>query len=241
MAKNTVFWINLESNVGGGKTFLLNKLKNDREFNKTIEDNRGTLMVFEEPIQDWEKLLIHFYEKPSIYAMSLQSHVISTLYQRESRALEELKFMVKKNETMVGNFVFIIITERSLQATFSYFLPLLRKYDYINQEENLVLEKNAKIMEKLILLEENFAPETKIFYRTVYLKTSPQNAFDRIIKRGRMEENQIPLHYVTLLHNIMETHFSEGDKTHTILNGDNCKESVYFDIKACINSLYLKK
>ena len=56
-------------------------------------------------------------------------------------------------------------------------------------------------------LVENYTQKPSGF---IYLKTSPQVCFDRLVKRGRSEESSIPLDYLISLHNKHEDWLVRG-------------------------------
>ncbi len=46
---------------------------------------------------------------------------------------------------------------------------------------------------------------TNLFFRKVYLKTSPEVAHQRMKNRQRAEESEVPLSYITLVHDCYES------------------------------------
>ena len=107
----------------------------------------------------------------------------------------------------------IIITERSLYTDKYVFAKML--YD-----DNKMEEINFQIYNKWF---EEFASEFPIT-KIIYIKTNPELCFERIKKRSRNGESNIPLIYLENCHNyhniMIQTQLKEK-KIVKILNGNN--------------------
>jgi deoxyadenosine/deoxycytidine kinase len=96
---------------------------------------------------------------------------------------DALKFIKTLN---VSDKKFVIITERSLYTDKIVFAKMLAdsgKIEYINYQIYLNWF-------------ETFSEEFPV-HKIVYVKTNPENCFNRILKRSRDGESKIPLDYLT--------------------------------------------
>jgi deoxyadenosine/deoxycytidine kinase len=161
-------WFIIEGNIGSGKTTLINKLKNNSNFE-----------VFEEPVEVWrnikgsneQNLLGLFYEDPVRYSYLFQTIVFKT-------RLQSLDIIQQKN---------IRFSERSIWSDKYVFGKSCIENNKMNE-----LEKNC-YYQWFDWLEEKFNP---IASGIIYVKTSPELCLERIQQRARGEENTIPLSYL---------------------------------------------
>ncbi|KOB67011.1 Deoxynucleoside kinase, partial [Operophtera brumata] len=58
---------------------------------------------------------------------------------------------------------------------------------------------------------ESYKEYNEIFSISVYLKTSPQVVWDRMMTRGRAEESEVPLEYLQQVHDSYENWLSSSD------------------------------
>eukprot|EP00088_Acartia_fossae_P013466 TRINITY_DN1706_c0_g1_i2.p1 TRINITY_DN1706_c0_g1~~TRINITY_DN1706_c0_g1_i2.p1 ORF type:complete len:286 (-),score=74.45 TRINITY_DN1706_c0_g1_i2:261-1118(-) len=172
--------------------------ENNRPFIVSIEGNIGSgkstmlnyfnkfndVELIPEPVKDWcdvngHNLLGKMYEDPKRWSFQFQSYV----------QLTRLQLLKKPTNCSVK------IIERSLQNNRYCFLENARKEETLNSAELSVLyswftflEKNMDINLDLI----------------VYLKTSPEVAYERLKMRGRKEEAGVPMEFIQHLHQCYE-------------------------------------
>ena len=194
-------WYIIEGNIGSGKTTLVQKL---RELNK--------YEVIEEPVNEWlsikgdnnKNLLGLFYENPQQYAYLFQSIVFQT-------RLKSLDILQEKN---------IRFSERSIWTD---------KYVFgascIESGKMSELEKNC-YYSWFDWLEEKFNPNPT---GIIYVKTSPTKCKERINKRNRTEEDNIPLEYLKELDDRHNNWLLNWNKT-PVLVIDNEKDDQWDDI-----------
>jgi deoxyadenosine/deoxycytidine kinase len=165
--------VSLEGNIGGGKTTLLEALKNIKWVDKKI-------VFVREPVDEWEKIkdgegktiLEKFYNDQEKYSFPFQMLAY----------ISRLKLLKEAVELNPGC---IIITERSLFTDKLVFAKML--YDSKKMEDiNYLIYLNWFDM-----FSEKY-PVKKI----IYVKTNPEVCFERIEKRSRQGENNIPLEYL---------------------------------------------
>ena len=169
--------VSIDGNIGSGKSTLMGELK------KHFSDNTNVVFL-KEPVDEWETIkdengitiLEKFYENPTKYGFSFQ---IMAYISR----LNIMKQEFKKNPDA------IFISERSLFTDKLVFAKML--FDSGNIE--LV---NYKIyLQWFNTFAEDF-PVSKV----IYVNTDPEICFQRIEKRSRTGESNIPLEYLQNCH-----------------------------------------
>ena len=193
--------ISIDGNIGSGKSTLIERLK------QKLEGNTNYIFL-PEPIDIWNSIkdeeghtiLEKFYIDQNKYSFSFQ---IMAYISR----LSIIRNVVKKNPTA------IIITERSLYTDKFIFAKML--YDS-KQIEDI----NYKIYEKWF---DEFIDEYPV-HKTVYLKTTPEIAYSRILKRNRHGEETIKLDYIKLCHEYHENMFNNND----IFKNNSCIIDKYY-------------
>ena len=170
--------LSIEGNIGGGKSTLLQELK---EYYKDIY----TVLFIDEPVTTWEKIkdqngntmLKKFYADQEKYAFPFQMMA----YISRLKMLRD----IVKSVSLEKDKHFIIITERSLYTDKYVFAKMLYdngKIEHVNYQIYLnwfdTFSKDFPI-EKII-----------------YVKTSPEICHKRILKRSRIGEDVIPLEYL---------------------------------------------
>jgi deoxyguanosine kinase len=169
--------ISIDGNIGSGKSTLMVELK------KYFSDNKNVVFL-KEPVDEWETItdendntiLKKFYENPLKYGFSFQ---IMAYISR----LDVIRKEIIKNPNA------IFISERSLFTDKFVFAKML--FDSGNIE--LV---NYKIYLKWF---DTFADDFPVS-KVVYINTSPEICHQRIIKRSRRGESNIPLDYLQNCH-----------------------------------------
>jgi len=167
--------IAIEGNIGAGKTTIFDKLKQ-----RLAHDSRVVFMP--EPVDIWESIagsdgetiLAKFYRNPEKYAFSFQVMAYST-------RLAMLRKTIKENPNCST-----IICERSLEADRNIFAKMLRSSGKIEDVEFQIYE----------LLYSDTASEFPL-HRVVYIDSEPEKCLERIGKRARNGESDIPLDYLS--------------------------------------------
>ena len=169
--------ISIEGNIGSGKSTLLTNLKNYYKNNENI-------VFLKEPVDEWEKIkdengvtiLEKFYADQEKYSFSFQMMAYIS-------RLKLLRDIFKKYN---GDKKIIIITERSLYTDKMVFAKMLYdtgKIEHVNYQIYLNWF-------------DTFSEEFPV-HKIVYVKTLPENCHNRILKRSREGEENIPLEYLT--------------------------------------------
>jgi len=163
--------ITIEGNIGSGKSTLVNNLK------EKLDENLYCFV--QEPVDIWQTItdsegvdiISKFYADQTKYAFSFQMMAYIS-------RLSILRKSVRENPGK------ILISERSLYTDKLVFAKML--YDQGKMED-----VDYKIYNKWF---EDFIEEIPQM-GLIYLKTDPNIAFDRVLKRNREGEN-IPLEYL---------------------------------------------
>ena len=172
--------VSIEGNIGSGKSTLLSNLRQYYE-------NNSNVVFLKEPVDEWEKIkdengetiLKKFYADQEKYSFPFQ------MMAYVSR-IKVLRDTLKTIKTDIEDKNIIIITERSLYTDKMVFAKMLydsKKIEHVNYQIYLNWF-------------DTFSDEFPV-NKVVYVKTSPDKCYQRIVKRSRTGEENIPLEYLT--------------------------------------------
>lgn len=177
--------ISIQGNIGSGKSSFLNKLQELYSSNNNLFNNKKVCFL-QEPVNEWESL------KDENNKSLLELYYLDQ--NTYSFAFQIMAFMsrVKQLKAALANNYDLIISERSLKADHEVFTKML--YD----------EKKIKDIEYKIYLKwvEEFLTNIPQEY-VVYIQTTPEIAYERIISRDRKGE-KISINYIKDCHNYHE-------------------------------------
>ena len=166
--------ISIEGNIGTGKTTLINILK--KKFGK-----KNNVIFVEEPLNQWlnlkdkdgKNILGKFYEDQERWSYSFQMHAFIT----------SSKDILRQNTDEN-----VIIIERSVLTDCNVFAKLLYNSGKISEMEwQLYNEWFTWLTQHF----ESVKPD-----KFVYLRAEPEVSYQRMLKRTRDEENNVPLEYL---------------------------------------------
>lgn len=163
----------IEGNIASGKTTLVNLL------GKYVKNSQVIL----EPLDVWlnlndssgKNILSYFYDDPKRYAYTFQSiaFISRTICMREIDNTKDYVFIERS-----------VDSDKNVFAKNCYETGLLSEIEW--KLYNLWFDKiNTKQIENSI---------------TIYLKTSPNSCYERLLSRNRNEENTVSLEYLTQIH-----------------------------------------
>jgi len=174
------------------------KGRNNKPFIVSIEGNIGSgkstmlnyfntysdVELIPEPVPEWcnvngHNLLGKMYEDPKRWSFQFQSYV----------QLTRLQLLKKPTDCSVK------IIERSLQNNRYCFLENHRREETLKEAELAVLYKWFEFLETKMDISLGLI---------VYLRTSPEVAYERLKKRGRKEEAGVPMDFIQNLHQCYE-------------------------------------
>tara|TARA_B100001093_G_scaffold502554_1_gene555715 strand:+ start:2320 stop:3033 length:714 start_codon:yes stop_codon:yes gene_type:complete len=170
----TFYIFSIDGNIGSGKSTLLKLLS---EKLRKIYDL--PVIYLQEPVNDWIQLkdennmnlIENYYKNQEKWAFSFQ---ITTLISRIA-----LLKNLNKNDNC------IVLTERSIDTDKNVFCKMLYDNTLINHlNYNIYLKWYNEFIKDY--------PITGY----IYIKTSPNKAFERVLKRKRKEEDGVPLDYL---------------------------------------------
>jgi len=212
--------ISLEGNIGSGKSTLMDYLKENYSF--------GTYKIgfIDEPVDMWntfidpetnETVIEKYYKDQKKYAFSFQMMAYISRLSAIRKALR-------------GDYD-IIFTERSVYTDRNVFAKML--YD-----SGMIEEINYKIYLKWF---DEFVDDIQNI-KLVYIKTTPEVAYSRVVKRNRLGET-IPLEYLTQCndnHDAWIDSVNTDDKLIVDGNTDNMDTQFYMGIANDIGILLEK-
>jgi deoxyadenosine/deoxycytidine kinase len=179
----TYTFISIEGNIGSGKSTLLANLR------EHFKDDTNVIFL-KEPVDEWAKIkdingttiLEKFYADQEKYSFSFQmmAYVSRIKVLRDTLNETQLKNRNKENNK------FIIITERSLYTDKMVFAKML--YD-----SGKIEDVNYQIYLNWF---DTFSGEFPV-HKVIYVKADPEKCYERIAKRSREGEENIPLEYLT--------------------------------------------
>ena len=175
MNSTVKYIISLEGNIGAGKSSFLKILK------QNLSDKAEFI---DEPVDEWlqiknnknENLLEVFYQDKKRWAYTFQNIAYIT---RMKRIIDIMQTTSKS----------IIFMDRSLEGDLNTFTKMLKEDGDIDNLEWSAYKKWNTMFTDLIGKN-----------RHIYLRCTPEIAYERISKRARNEENSIPFEYIKQLH-----------------------------------------
>ena len=182
----------VEGNIGAGKSTFL----------QLVQKNLPELNVIFEPVNVWQNeecgksLLQNFYSDTPRWAYTMESFTLI------NRTYENNK--IKSGKTSLA--------ERSIYSGYYCFAQNSYENGFMTQLEWNIYEKWFNF-----LTSHHGYQQPKGF---IYLRTTPGNAYNRIIKRNRSAENLISFDYVNQIHEKHESFLlnHKGNKTSLAAN-----------------------
>ena len=158
----------VEGNIGAGKSTFL----------KLINDHLTNVSVSLEPVYDWQhqiygqSLLTNFYQAPKRWAYTLET--LTLMCRIKEHLLEqELKTPMR-------------IMERSIYSGHYCFAKNSHEQDFLQKVEWQMYHEWFTFLSQKCQQPTGF----------IYLKVSPDIAYERIKKRNRLAEKKLTLHYL---------------------------------------------
>jgi len=186
---NHPFTISVEGNVGAGKSTLLNFFNQFPEF-----------AVHKEPLDQWQDLngtdfLGLVFSDPVRWGLAFESLVTLTMaeiHMADHDGAQGLLFRPVK------------VMERSLTSARKVFIENLRSQ--MTSGEVQILDS----WYNLLVSRPEFDTKVDLI---IYLRTTPQVAYERMTSRARPEEATLPLQHFQRLHKLHEDWLMEESKT----------------------------
>ena len=217
--------LSIEGNIGSGKSTFVQNLKDN--IAPECDDGSPLRVCFlQEPVDEWNQIrdstgktiLECYYEDQQAYAFTFQMMAYITRLNRIKEAL-------------AGNYD-VIIMERSLQTDRLVFAQMLKDEAKISEIEFAVYTKWF----------DSFQTEIPHCH-TVYLRTTPEIALERVQRRAR-EGEDIPLDYLAQCHSYHERWLGNGTAALVLDATQDMRTSGRFmaarwraEVKGCISRL----
>ena len=198
--------VSLEGNIGSGKSTLLEHMR------KRFSDSK-TWVFLQEPVDIWaeikdaagETMLSKFYGNPSKYAFAFQIMAYAT-------RLHMLKKLIQDNPDCT-----LVICERSLEADKHIFAKMLH-------DDGTMEDVMYQIYERFFAEYEDMFTLSSV----IYIRAEPEVCHERIARRCRTGESNIPLEYLKRCDDYHETWLQNNGKIR-VLNIDTT-ENATFDL-----------
>ncbi|ATZ81569.1 putative deoxynucleoside kinase protein [Drosophila innubila nudivirus] len=164
----------IEGNISSGKTTFLNYLKRYDDM----------AFIIPEPIDKWCdfngcNLLNEMYNDVQTWGPSFQSYVLLTMISSHIIETEKpYKIMERSCHSAMNCFAKNMMVQQLMDP--GMYNVLKEWYDFINWNMDLSFDK------------------------IVYIRTSPTVIYNRMIRRGRKEEENVTLEYLTQIHEMYE-------------------------------------
>ena len=176
-ASRRPYTIVVEGNIGSGKTSFLELVQ---------ASSPESVEIMKEPVEQWQNcqgnnLLELMYDDPKKNSFAFQTYVQLTKVQMHEKASEKP----------------FCLMERSVLSARYCFIENLHNNNTITESEYAVLDEWFKHLTTSPSF--NFKID-----QIVYLRTDPTVSFERIARRGRPEEKNVPLEYIEQLHQLHE-------------------------------------
>ena len=181
--------ISLEGSVGSGKSTLLSALRD-------IGGQESSKFHFiDEPLDTWtalkneagDNLLEVFYRDNKRWSYTFQNCAVLSRFLNIRRAIDSWYREVAVNPDAARSNVFI--TERCIETDFNVFAQMLRDDGALDGIEWDLYKKWYKLLQDTVRVS-----------AIVYVNTDPEVCIQRIGKRGRQGEENIPAEYMKRLH-----------------------------------------
>lgn len=219
----TIQIISVEGNIGSGKSTLLDNLK--KEFR-----DKTNIIFLKEPVDEWSNIkdengitiLEKFYADQEKYSFPFQMMAYISRLKLLKDTVTEIKLLNNDKEKCGETIRYVIITERSLYTDKMVFAKMLYdsgKIEHVNYQ--------------IYLNWFNTFAEEFCIDKIIYVKAEPEICQQRIHKRNRNGENNIPIEYLQscneyhqkMLEQLVHDNICQN-QNHLILNGnDNIYEN----------------
>lgn len=215
--RNITFY-SFDGNIGSGKSTVVSNLKSKLENSNT---NKYIYYFLQEPVDEWNticdtsgiNILTKFYANQEKYSFAFQ---MMAYISRLAQLKETISEIINDKNFSLNNRYFVF-SERSVFTDRNVFAKMLYDSGKIEEIEYQIYNKWF----------DNFIKELpEIKY--IYIQTSPDIAYERILKRNR-EGESIEKEYICSCHKYHEEWLNSvtGVK---FINGNNNTDSVLLEV-----------
>uniref|UniRef100_S4PFE5 Deoxynucleoside kinase n=1 Tax=Pararge aegeria TaxID=116150 RepID=S4PFE5_9NEOP len=177
------FRVSIEGNIGSGKSTCIKYF-----------DKYPNVEKHAEPIAEWRNVSGHsllglLYSDMNEWSFAFQHYVHLSRLKIQTSPPSNPNITVK-------------MFERSVQNSRHCFVENSKKQDFLKDPEYQVLLQWFDYTEKYLDISLDLI---------VYLRTTPKTVWERMMKRGRAEESEVPLEYLEQVHESYENWLSSPD------------------------------
>lgn len=177
------FRVSIEGNIGSGKSTCIK-----------FFDKYPNVEKHGEPLDDWRNVRGHnllglLYSDMNKWSFAFQHYV----------HLSRLK--IQTSQPCNSN-ITVKMFERSVQNSRHCFVENAKKQNFLEDPEYQTLSAWFEYSEKHLDINLDLI---------VYLRTTPETVFERMMKRGRAEESEVPLDYLKQVHESYENWLNSPD------------------------------
>ena len=200
----------VEANIGAGKSTFLSSIENK---------NLDNFNLIQEPVDEWietcdengENILDKFYQNQPRWAYTFQMNSFISRVHKIEEEIEDSKINIIERSIFTDKYCFAQNCYESGKMSLIEFNIYNKWHDWLSKKFNV----------------------TPDMY--IYLQTTPEVCFNRIKKRNRSEESNIPIDYLEILHNKHEEWLLKENIPVLIIN-----VSEDFSYNTCIDEIIEK-
>lgn len=207
------FTVLVEGNIGCGKSTFMDYF---------AAKYSQSMCLIPEPVAKWQNvggfnLLDFLYKEPNKWAMPFQTYVTVTMLDSHTRATSKPVKMM----------------ERSLFSARNCFINYMKQNGNLHEGMHSVLSEWFDFIDKSIDIRADLI---------VYLRSTPDIVYKRMVSRGRAEENYVPLSYLEDLHTLHEKWLIEKTITPNnvpilILDANLSKNHMVYEYERCYDKI----
>lgn len=173
-----------------------------------LNQNQHAYNMVQEPISEMNDLLVKYYKDIPKWAFHLQCKVL-LLYNKIKSSFSDTYSYVVERSPIESKHIFAKALYNSGHLTKIEFQLYEEMYDCLGWSPDLI----------------------------IYIRTDPQVCLERIKQRSRECETDIPLSYITQLHELYESFFEQfkHSKNIVIIDGNKNPDEVFNDCKSILN------
>lgn len=178
-----------------------------------LQSLRRDYKCFEEPVSEWN-LLEDFYKAPEVFAFPFQMQVLISQYNQQKQIYK----LPQNND--------VIFIERSPWVSRNIFIK--------NMElDGIWNENHSKSYDEFY---NTFDTKIRIMF---YLDITPEQCFERIKKRNRLAEDNIPIDYLRGLDNLYKDMIRRAEFPIVILDATKSTQDLVNDITFYLSNFNL--
>jgi len=187
----------VEGNIGSGKSSFLNKISD-----YVKKNNLQKIKCIQEPVDIWKNMidkegkniLEYFYEDPKRNCYMFQTFAFISRLEHLDNLQDDYTYIIERSVLSDKNIFALNCYETDLMTHMEW-LTYNTWFDWMHTKYSHVFNKS----------------------KFLYIQCEPEISFERIQKRNRMEEKDISLDYIKLIHSKHEDWLVKNTNTNVII------------------------